>query len=147
NRDGPAVLDALPAPRSLAPERLAELLRSGAVVVDLRKRDRFAEGHLPGALNISWGADFTTWAGWLLPYDAPIHFVADGEEQARGAARDLAMIGIDRSEGFSDGEVLGWWMGNVGPLEHTRVVDWAGADRAVLEEDALLLDVRGLTEW
>jgi len=147
NRDGPVVLDGVPRPERVAPEQLAETLRGGAVVVDLRRRDRFAEGHLPGSLNISWGADFTTWAGWLLPYDAPIHFVADDEAQARGAARDLAMIGIDRAAGFADRAVLDWWMATVGPLEHTRVVDWAGVDTALEEEDAVLLDVRGLTEW
>ena len=147
NRDGPAVLDRLPEPEPVEPEALADVLRSGAVVVDLRSRADFAEGHLPGTLNLPWGPDFTTWAGWLLPYDAPIHFVAYEAGQARGAARDLAMIGIDRSAGYADESVLDWWTGTEGPLEPTSVVDWGAAERAVEDEDAVLLDVRGQSEW
>lgn len=147
NRDGPVVLDELPDPAWLDPEELVDRLRGGRVVVDLRRRDDYAEGHVPGTLNITWGPDFTTWAGWLLPYDAPIHFVAYDAEQARGAARDLAMIGIDRSEGYTDETVLDWWTGSVGPLERTRTIDWADAEGAVRDEEALLLDVRGQSEW
>ncbi len=147
NRDGPAVLDRLPEPEPMEPEALADRLRSGAVVVDLRSRADFAEGHLPGTLNLPWGPDFTTWAGWLLPYDAPIHFVAYEAAQARGAVRDLAMIGIDRSAGYADEAVLDWWTGRKGPLEPTEVVDWGAAERAVDDEGAVLLDVRGQSEW
>jgi hydroxyacylglutathione hydrolase len=147
NRDGPAVLDRLPEPAPMEPDDLAGKLRAGGVVVDLRPRSAFAEGHLPGSLNISWGADFTTWAGWLLPYDAPIWFVASEAGQAKGAARDLAMIGIDRSAGFAEPSVLDWWSAHVSPLERTAVLDWQGADRAVEEDGAILLDVRGQTEW
>lgn len=147
NRDGPVVLDRLPEPAAMQPEALADQLRSGAVVVDLRSRADFAEGHLPGTLNLPWGPDFTTWAGWLLPYDAPIHFVAYEAGQARGAARDLAMIGIDRSAGYVDEAVLDWWRGKEGPLEPTEVIDWAAAEQAVDDEGAVLLDVRGQSEW
>lgn len=147
NRDGPVVLEKLSTPTHLTAEELATRLREGATVVDLRSRGDFASGHLPESLNIPWGQDFTTWAGWLLPYDAPIYFVAYDQEQAEGAARDLALIGIDRSEGFADTGVLDWWSGAVAPLQRTTVTDWQGADRAVEEEDALLLDVRNLTEW
>jgi hydroxyacylglutathione hydrolase len=147
NRDGPAILDGLPDPEEVPPESLATHLREGGVVVDLRNRGDYASGHIPGTLNIAWGPDFTTWAGWLLPYDAPIRFVAYDAAQARGAARDLAMIGIDRSEAYAEEGVLDWWTSSVGRLEQTATIGWAGADRAVRDEDALLLDVRGQSEW
>jgi hydroxyacylglutathione hydrolase len=147
NRDGPVVLERLPEPVRLTPEALAAHLREGRTVVDLRSRGDFASGHLPGSLNLSWGQDFTTWAGWLLSYDAPIYFVAYDQAQAEGAARDLALIGLDRSEGFAGPEVLDWWSGSVAPLQRTAVIDWGEADRALEEENALLIDVRNLTEW
>lgn len=147
NRDGPPILEKLPEPSRLSPDVLAAHLREGATVVDLRSRSQFASGHLPGSLNLPWGKDFTTWAGWLLPYDAPIYFVASDQAQARGAARDLALIGIDRAKGFVDQEALDWWSGEVAPLQRTTVIDWLQADRAMEDEDALLIDVRSLTEW
>ncbi|MEX2466513.1 MAG: rhodanese-like domain-containing protein [Gemmatimonadota bacterium] len=147
NRDGPAVLDRLPEPVQLVPDVLTARLREGATVVDVRSRGDFASGHLPGTVNIPWGADFTNWAGWLLPYDTPIYFVAYDHEHARAAARDLVMIGIDRSVGFAPPEVLDWWTGSVAPVERTTVIDWEEAERALDGEDPVLLDVRSLTEW
>lgn len=148
NRDGPPVLEKLPEPSRTAPEDVVARLREGAAtIVDLRSRSAYATGHLPGSINLPWSQDFTNWAGWLLPYDAPIYFVASDQRQAWGAARDLALIGIDRSEGFADTEVLDWWSAEVAPLQRTTVVDWQAADRALEEEDALLVDVRSLAEW
>jgi len=147
NRDGPPVLDELPDPSRLSPDAVAAHLREGDTVVDLRSRGDFASGHLPGSLNLPWGQDFTNWAGWLLPYDAPIYFLASDQDQARGAARDLTLIGIDRSEGFADIGALDWWSAEVAPLQRTTVIDWREADRAMEEDDALLIDVRSLTEW
>ena len=147
NRDGPPLLDHLPEPRRLTPEELADELRTGATVVDLRSRGEYSAGHLPGTLNIPFGPDFTTWSGWLLPYDAPVYFVARDEVQARGAARDLAMIGIDRSAGFVDAAALDGRDGPLGALERTRVVDWDEVDPAIEEEGAVLVDVRGRSEW
>lgn len=147
NRDGPPLLDRLPRPERGAPPELHDLAEVGEVIVDLRHRSAFAAGHVPGSLNIPWASDFTTWAGWLLPYDRTIHFVADDEGQAEGAARDLALIGIDRSGAWFDAEALARWQADAGPLERTPSVDWDEAERAVEEEGALLVDVRNRTEW
>ena len=147
NRDGPALLDELPVPRRIAADVLAPLVGDGEVVLDVRSRADFAAGHIPGVINVPLSDSFPTSCGWLLPYDRPIYFVADGEEQAREAARDLAFIGIDACEGYFDVAALDGWGAEHGGLETTAVVDWADADRAVREENAFLLDVRNVTEW
>ena len=57
---------------------------------------------MPGTLNIPLNKCFTTWAGWLLPYDRDIHLLVDEPacpQCARAAVRDLAMIGLDRVAG------------------------------------------------
>ncbi|MFO7180832.1 MAG: rhodanese-like domain-containing protein [Pseudomonadota bacterium] len=38
--------------KSVTPEQTYELLQSGAVYVDVRSEQEFAEGHPPGALNV-----------------------------------------------------------------------------------------------
>ncbi|MDH5589870.1 MAG: rhodanese-like domain-containing protein [Gemmatimonadota bacterium] len=147
NRDGPAVLGSLPHPMPMAPIHLEELLDAGAPVVDLRSREAFAAGHVPGTINIPLDRDFPNWAGWLLPYDRPIYFLGPDEEAGAQAARDLAFIGIDASEGFFGPDALDAWAAAHGGLESSRVVGWTEALRAVEEEDAVLVDVRRLTEW
>src|SRR5690606_32283272 len=68
----------------------------------------FGRGHLPGTINIPLDRSFTTWAGWLIPYDRDFHLILedDCDGCVQEAAHDLAMIGLDRIEGyFSAAEV------------------------------------------
>ena len=147
NREGPPILEGFPDVPRTDPTVLEGLLRGGGVVVDTRDRGRFAAGHVAGTVNIPLDDDFPGRCGWLVPYDRPISLVADGPEQARAAARDLALIGIDDIAGFFDDEALGAWSANHGGPETYRVVDWAGAEESMREEGATLVDVRGLAEW
>ncbi len=147
NRDGPALLDGLPAPRLMPAPALSPLLENDGIVVDIRARASFAAGHVPGSIHVPLSNQFPNWCGWLLPYDRQIHFVADGEEQAREAARDLAFIGIDDCEGYFDATALAAWSAEHDGLEMTTVIDWVAANQAVLDENAFLLDVRNLNEW
>jgi len=148
NRDGPPILGGLPDPPRLAAGRLAQLLADGGIVVDTRARGRFAEAHVPGTINIPLNREFPNWCGWFLPYDQPIHLLADGPEAAREAARDMALIGLDRCEGYFEvTDALGTWESERGPLERSRVTDWEGAERAVRDEGAVYVDVRRQTEW
>ena len=41
--------------RELAPHELLEVLGNGAPIVDVREPDEFADGHIPGAVNIPRG--------------------------------------------------------------------------------------------
>lgn len=147
NRDGPPLLGALPMPPRMDPAGLADILGGGGIVVDTRDRDRFEAGHVPSTLNIPLNRSFPNWCGWLLPYDRSVYLVADGAGEAREAARDLALIGIDRSAGYFDGDALGHWAATRGGLEKSPAWDWERAERAIAEGGATLVDVRNRTEW
>ncbi len=146
NRDGPALLGGLPRPPRLAPGVLDGLLANGSVVVDIRARDRFAEGHVPGTINIPMGKSFPTWCGWYLPYDRPLHLVAEGPDQACEAVRDLVLIGLDQVVGWFDGDAPEAWRAANGSLQGYDVVSWEVAEREAAD-GALLVDVRNRTEW
>jgi hydroxyacylglutathione hydrolase len=147
NRDGPALLSEPPRPPRLSAEALGEVLASHAVVVDTRPRDRYAEGHAPGTINIALGEDFPGLAGWVLPYDRPIYLIARDERAAHEAARDLTYIGLDDVPGWLDEDALEAWSSHVEPLESTSSVSWQEAERALEREGGVLLDVRGESEW
>ncbi|MFD8533262.1 rhodanese-like domain-containing protein [Streptosporangium canum] len=71
----------------------------GTRVVDIRPRARQAGGLLPGAVGIELDTDFGSWAGWLLPYRAPLVLVADPGQDVAEAVTQLARIGIDTVRG------------------------------------------------
>ena len=50
-------------------------MESGAFVVDARPAAEYAARHVPGTVNIPLNSSFTTWAGWLAPYDQDIYLI------------------------------------------------------------------------
>ncbi|ROO88651.1 glyoxylase-like metal-dependent hydrolase (beta-lactamase superfamily II) [Actinocorallia herbida] len=87
---------AAPLPELTAADALA---LPGVHLVDVRPRAAQAEGFLPGSLGIELGDDFGSWAGWLLPYGAPVVLVADRAQDVAEARVQLARIGFDDVRG------------------------------------------------
>jgi hydroxyacylglutathione hydrolase len=142
NRDGPALLGAWPRPPMLAATALAEVLRQGGVVVDVRPAAAFAEGHIPGTLNIPLNRSFSTWAGSLLPYDRDIQLIVpDGASRVADAVRALCLIGLDRVTGVFTTQALDEW----GALQ--RVPQIEAAALASRGGNTTVVDVRGQSEW
>jgi hydroxyacylglutathione hydrolase len=118
-------------------------------VVDTRHPAEFAAAHIPGSINVPLGAGFTTWAGWLVPYDRDFHLIVDDQCSPclDEAVRDLAMIGLDRIGGFFGREVIGAWRAaGREPGVVTRIT--AAELRARLDAGTVVvIDVRGQVEW
>ena len=148
NRDGPRLLGGVPRPAPAAPERVIEVVEGGGIVIDTRTAAEFDSGHIPGTINIPFNTAFTTWAGWVVPYDQDVYLLsakADGR-QAEGAMRDLAMIGLDRVAGSFGAEALGAWtqagrsLATIGRITARELVGH-------LEAGAAVVDVRSRAEW
>ncbi|AII54347.1 hypothetical protein N008_20460 [Hymenobacter sp. APR13] len=97
-----------PAYRNLTPAQFAESLRQpGALLLDVRRPDEFAGGHLPGALNIDVTApDFARRVA-MLDKTLPVCVYC------RSGARSASAAGQLTKAGFSDvanllGGVLDW---------------------------------------
>ena len=148
NKEGPRLLGGLPRPVPLPPERILDVLDRGGLVIDTRTAMEYATGHIPGTVNIPFNNAFTTWAGWVVPYDRDFHLLsakADGR-QAELALRDLAMIGLERAVGCFGAEALGEWT-RAGRALATigRITARELAKR--IEEGAAVVDVRSRAEW
>ena len=148
NREGPRVLGTLPRPARRPDAELADVLRAGGIVVDTRPTAEFARRHVPGTLSVPLGKSFPTWAGSVLAYDQDFHLLApEGADDARmaAAARDLAMIGLDR--------VAGWFAASA--TDAALAADGAGEVpevqpeelEAILAGGAELVDVRNSSEF
>jgi hydroxyacylglutathione hydrolase len=147
NRDGPRVLGGFPHPPQGDTAALGSVIREGGLVVDMRAWRDYRTGHVRGTLSIPLNRSFTTWAGWLIPYDADFHLIAPDAAALEEAVRDLAMIGLDRVAGWFPADVLDDWVAGGGRLEVLE--ERAPADlREDYERGAVtVLDVRGQAEW
>lgn len=94
--------------QNLTPAQFAEGLRQpGAVLLDVRRPDEFAAGHLPGAINLEvTGPDFAQRIAQLDP-DRPTYVYCRSGARSASAAGQLATAGFARVTNLLGG-VLGW---------------------------------------
>jgi hydroxyacylglutathione hydrolase len=149
NREGPGLLGGFHRPRRLPETRLPGLLERGALVIDARHAADFAAGHVPGTLNIPLNRGFTTWAGWLVPYDRDFYLLLDDgcAPCLDRAAKDLALIGLDRVSGYFGAEVLDAWRAEGRELERTPQITASELAERMRDGAVAVLDVRGAAEW
>jgi hydroxyacylglutathione hydrolase len=147
NRDGPAILGGMRAPKALEATALTPSVVREGIVVDIRAADDFAAGYIPGTLNIPFGKTFSTWAGWLLPYDRDVVLIANDAAQAAKATREMAMIGLDHVAGFLTTDAITVWHGLGHPLETIPQTTGASIAPQVAAHDVTVVDVRNRSEW
>lgn len=99
NRDGMPLLGQTPTPAKLNAAAVLSWLERGAILVDTRDKLAFAGGHLRGAINVPAGKNFSTWAGWMLPYERPLVLLAR-DSQIAGLQQQLQRIGLDQVVGY-----------------------------------------------
>ena len=149
NREGPRLLGGPPRPVALPPEQILDVLDRGGLVIDTRTAAEYASGHVPGTINLPFNTAFTTWAGWVLPYDRDLHLLsakADGR-QAELALRDLAMIGLDRVAGCFGVEALGAWTRSGRALATIGRITASDLAARLDSGTAAVVDVRSRAEW
>jgi hydroxyacylglutathione hydrolase len=149
NKEGPRVLGGFPRPPRPSPRELPRTLEGGSVVVDTRSAADYANGHVPGTINIPLNRSFGTWAGWLLPYDQSVYLIVDDAGCPTcidTAVRDLAMIGLDMVAGVFGTDAIDAWA--AAGLGLTTIAQIPPVEALKLQEQgAALIDVRGLAEW
>ena len=118
-------------------------------MIDTRPAEVYARGHVPGTLNIPLDESFTTWAGWLLPYDRDVYLLVgdDASQSIDAAVRDLAMIGLDRVAGVFGSDALDRWRAAGRALDSIDQVEVSDVAAMLDGAAATVLDVRGRSEW
>ncbi|WP_411278560.1 MBL fold metallo-hydrolase [Gemmatimonas sp.] len=154
NRDGPPVLGRPPvAPVMSAADVLGGLDKSNRWTLDLRPATQFADGHIDGSLSVPYSKRFSTWVGSIVPITDEIVLMSDHDpdvtpDTVRWAVRDLSRIGFDRIIGSAVAhEALTAW-GAAG--HHLQAIPQStvnDARSAVADGAAVIVDVRGRTEW
>jgi hydroxyacylglutathione hydrolase len=149
NKEGPRILGGFKRPQRLAENRLEKLLDQGALVIDTRHTADYAQGHIPGTINIALNRSFNTWAGWLIPYDQDFYLIIDDActHCVDEAVKGLAMIGLDKIAGYFGTEVLDTWVNYGRELDTVPQVTSKELAEQLRTGDVAVLDVRGRAEW
>ncbi|HZQ25009.1 MAG TPA: rhodanese-like domain-containing protein [Terriglobales bacterium] len=146
NREGAAALSALQPLRRLAPAAVKLELERGAVALDVRAGDRFAEAHVPGSVNIALSGQFATWAGTVLGLASQPILVADTPEQIEEARLRLARVGIENLRGYLAGGLQAWREAGLAVATVSQITVNELQQR-VSQDRTLVLDVRRQGEW
>ncbi len=136
NALGPDEPDLRPV-KTMDPGELAARIRTGEWVVDLRDRSAYAGRHLAGTVSIMISKQFSTYAGWVIPWGAPISLIGENPEQVADAQRQLVRIGIDHLAGSATGK-----LDEIAPDVPVRSYPQATFEDVAAAGNAVILDVR-----
>jgi hydroxyacylglutathione hydrolase len=149
NRSGAGALGELPPLAGLSPAEVQALAQQGANLLDVRGNEVFAEGHVPGSINIALAGQFASWAGGILGIHSNPVLIGDTEAQIEEARLRLARVGIEDVRGYLAGGVAAWQMAGLAILKTAQISpqelnqklgegSWRAKD---------VLDVRREGEW
>lgn len=151
NQRGPAVLGlgaALPDTPPLSTSDAERAVRHGAILVDLRPGETFANGHAADAINIGFGTKVGYWAGWVVPLSAPVVLFIEGDmQQLHETRRQLLRIGIDRVEGYVNGGFPAWRAAGLPVAQFSRITARDLHDRSSHGRSLTVVDVRTRQEF
>jgi rhodanese-related sulfurtransferase len=99
NRKDRGLLDETKMPAAMTYQQVRAAIDGGAVLVDGRSPEEFAQGHLRDAINIGLGGRYAEFAGSVLSSDVDIVLFTEPGQELEGKNR-LARIGFDRVIGY-----------------------------------------------
>jgi glyoxylase-like metal-dependent hydrolase (beta-lactamase superfamily II)/rhodanese-related sulfurtransferase len=143
NAAGPAAPD-LSLPQRADKAEIRRRLEVGEWLVDLRTRQAFAAGHVPGSFSFGLDGQFATYLGWLIPWGTPVTLLGETPEQVSEAQRELVRIGIDRPESHATGGPEDWTDAPLGTFPRATFADLS---QVLHHRPVQVLDVRRVGEY
>jgi glyoxylase-like metal-dependent hydrolase (beta-lactamase superfamily II)/rhodanese-related sulfurtransferase len=101
NRKQRELLDESEHPTPMSYDEVLAALDRGAMLIDGRNPEEYAQGHLRHAINVGLNGRYAEFAGSVIPPDVDIVLVTEPDSELEGKNR-LARIGFDRVIGFLD---------------------------------------------
>ncbi len=85
--------------KAMSSDELLKAIAAGVWALDLRSKDAYIQGHIPGSLSFGLAGSFASYFGWIFPYEDTLILLSDKREDIVTAQRELVRIGIDRPAG------------------------------------------------
>lgn len=124
----------------ISPAEADRMKHEGNILLDSRSSGSFAEGHIPGSINIGLDGDFASWVGTLFPVTSSFVLITDPGAEKETALR-LARIGCDNISGILEDGIKSW-KSSGRPVEIISSVGSQELDKIIADKKAVLLDVR-----
>lgn len=94
--------------KDLSLDDFAKVVADGALILDVRNKEVFSKGFIPGSIFIGLDGQFAVWVGALITdLKQPIVLVAD-DDKAEEAVMRLARVGYDHCVGYLKGGFHSW---------------------------------------
>jgi hydroxyacylglutathione hydrolase len=139
----------VPVAPAVAPGQLAQHLRNGALVIDVRTEWQFDEAHIPDSVCLTvLRAGFGSKLAWLADPEIPILIVGRDDQDARDAVTLAAAVGVTTVAGYLAGGMTSWReeQRDIHQIEQLALIDlyvrWQHEDGKLQ-----VLDVRERSEW
>lgn len=134
--------------QALTPQQFEDMANeTGAVILDTRNAQEFAQGFIPNSINIGIDGGFAPWVGALIPHvTQPILIVADNGREEEVVTR-LARVGYDFTMGYLVGGFKTWDDAN---REVDQITTISAKELSVLTMNELkpsIIDVRKASEF
>jgi hydroxyacylglutathione hydrolase len=125
---------------------LGWIKQDNIIILDTREAGPFAEGFIPGSINIGLDGRFAEWAGSLLPFDQPIVLVTEKGKERETVVR-LARVGFSSMKGCLEGGFATWKKASQ-PVD--MIVNIDAEELAIdlkFDPNLVVIDVRRETEF
>lgn len=117
---------------------------TGALMIDTRNAQTFAQGFIPNSINIGIDGSFAPWVGALIPdIRQPLLLITDEGREEEVITR-LARVGYDHTIGFLKGGFAAW---KAAGKEVDTIASLPANSLAQAARTATILDVRKPSEY
>ena len=131
--------------KDLSSSQVADFIKNGAIILDVRNNNDFADNHIKGSINIALNGSFAIYAGAIMSLSQPIVLVCEMGKEKEPLTR-LARVGFEN--------VIGYWNDDINFLETVGVelskIKTIAVDELnelLANEEIVVLDVRLKNEF
>ncbi len=133
----------------LSPRQVESKRQAGALLVDVRTDQQFADSHIPGAVcNPMMRAGFGTKLAWIADREREIVFIGRDDDDGRRAGQLALAVGLRKFGGYLHGGMTSW-RHEKREVEQTRRMHVEELAEYVLSDadNMHIVDVRERHEW
>ncbi|MFM2225413.1 MAG: hypothetical protein RJA07_1615 [Bacteroidota bacterium] len=131
--------------KDLSAEQVAEYIRKGAVVLDVRSNNDFANAHIKGSINIALNGTFAIYTGSIISLTQPIVLVCDMAKEREPLTR-LARVGFENVVGYWDDDVH-FLISHGIEISKIKTIAVDELNEVLSNEEIVVLDVRLKNEF
>jgi len=132
----------------LAPRQVEQKRQAGALLVDVRTDQQFADAHIEGSICIPMmRAGFGSKLAWLADREQEIVFIGRDDEDGRRAGQLAVAVGIRKLAGYLHGGMTSWRQERRPAARIERLPVEELPARRGAQPELQVLDVRERSEW